>query len=232
MRAPDLEAASAGRSSTRGRRQSEARAAYAFIAPFLAFYGLLKLWPIAYGFWISLHNWDTIGFNITFAGMENYGRALRDRLFVNEWDALVSDPDSALKNYYVAPLPQIGEQPAVWGGSHTYVVPLGANADPARVRAAVEYLKFFWDNNLEWARTGHATVRQSVQDSDEYQALPHRDEYVSFGDNVVFNPTTVWAVGFDQVLHEEVTAALLGEKTAEEALNDAQARLNDVASFQ
>jgi len=151
---------------------------------------------------------------------------------VNEWEALVSDPDSALKNYYVAPQPQIGERPGVWGGSHTYVVPLGANADPARVRAAARYLKFFWDNNLEWARTGHATVRQSVQESDEYQALPHRDEYVSFGDDVVFNPTTVWAVGFDQILHEEVTAALLGQKTAEQALNDAQARLNDVASFQ
>lgn len=151
---------------------------------------------------------------------------------VNEWEALVNDPNSSLKNYYVAPMPQIGDQPAVWGGSHTYVVPLGANADPARVRAAVEYLKFFWDNNLEWARTGHATVRKSIQESDEYQALPHRDEYLSFGDDVVFNPSTTWSVGFDQILHEEVQAALLGQKTPEEALNDAQDRLMDVASFQ
>ena len=151
---------------------------------------------------------------------------------VNEWEALVNDPASSLKNYYVAPMPQIGDQPATWGGSHTYVVPLGANAEPARVRAAVEYLKFFWDNNLEWARTGHATVRISTQESDEYQSLPHRDEYLSFGDDVVFNPSTTWSVGFDQILHEEVQAALLGQKTPEEALNDAQARLNDVASFQ
>jgi multiple sugar transport system permease protein len=82
-----MEAPGGRRSSTRGQRQNEARSAYAFIAPFLAFYGLLKLWPIAYGFWISLHNWDTIGFNITFAGVENYGRALRDRLF---WDAVAN----------------------------------------------------------------------------------------------------------------------------------------------
>lgn len=151
---------------------------------------------------------------------------------VNEWIPLEDDPDSPLNEYYVAPLPQIGDQPAVWGGSHTYVVPLGANADPARVRAAVQYLKFFWDNNLEWTRTGHATVRISTQESDEYQALPHRDEYLAFGDYVVFNPSTVWSVGFDQVLHEEVQAALLGQKTPQQALDDAQSRLNDVASFQ
>jgi multiple sugar transport system substrate-binding protein len=151
---------------------------------------------------------------------------------VNEWEAVVNDPASSFKNYYVAPMPQIGDEPAVWGGSHTFVVPLGANADPARVTAAVRYLKFFWDNNLEWTRTGHATVRTSTQESAEYQALPHRDEYLSFGDHVVFNPSTTWSVGFDQILHEEVQAALLGQKTPEDALNNAQARLMDVASFQ
>ena len=36
------------------------------------------------------------------------------------------------------------------------VVPLGANADSARVQAAVEYIKHFWDHNVDWTRTGHA----------------------------------------------------------------------------
>jgi multiple sugar transport system substrate-binding protein len=151
---------------------------------------------------------------------------------VNEWVGQVNDPSATLKNYYVAPLPQIGPQPANWGGSHTYVVPLGANADPEHVRAAVRYLKYFWDHNLDWTRTGHATVRQSVQSSAEYQSLPHRDEYLAFGDSVAFNPSTIWSVGFDQILHEEVQAALLGQKSPEQALADAQARLMDVASFQ
>jgi hypothetical protein len=33
-------------------------------------------------------------------------------------------------------------------------------------------------------------------------------------------------------MHEEIQAALLGQKSAEQALNDAQARLMDVASLQ
>jgi multiple sugar transport system substrate-binding protein len=150
---------------------------------------------------------------------------------VNEWDAQVADPDAALKRYYVAPFPQIGEQPASWGGSHTFVVPLGANADPERVKAAVGYLKHIWDRNLDWTRTGHATVRQSVAESPEYQALPHHSEYLGFGESATYNPSTLWSVGYDQIMHEEVQAAFLGQKAPEQALADAQARLMDVASF-
>jgi multiple sugar transport system substrate-binding protein len=151
---------------------------------------------------------------------------------VNEWDAQVRDPNAGLKEYWVAPIFQLGSQPGGWGGSHTWVVPLGANADPARVRAAVSYLKHFWDNNLDWTRTGHATVRTSVLDSPEYQALPHKTEYLTYGDTAVFNPATNWSVGYDQIMHEEIQAALLGQKSAEQALGDAQARLMDVASLQ
>lgn len=151
---------------------------------------------------------------------------------VNEFDAQVKDPNAGLKNLYVAPYPQLGDKPAVWGGSHTWVVPLGPNADPERVKAAVQYLKFFYDNQLAWTRTGHASVRQSVLDSAEYQALPHHGEYAAFANQVVYLPKTGWANAFDQILHEEVQAAILDEKTPEQALNDAQARLVDIASFQ
>jgi multiple sugar transport system substrate-binding protein len=151
---------------------------------------------------------------------------------VNEFDAQVRDPDAGLKDLYVAPYPQFGDTPAVWGGSHTWVVPLGPNADPARVRAAVQYIKFFYDNQLAWTRTGHATVRQSVLDSPEYQALPHHDEYAEFANQVVYFPKTGWVTAIDQIMHEEVQAAILGEKTPEQALNDAQSRLVDIASFQ
>jgi hypothetical protein len=42
----------------------------------------------------------------------------------------------------------------------------------------------------------------------------------------------MWSVGYDQIMHEELQAALLGQKSAEQALSDAQARLVDIASFQ
>lgn len=58
---------------------------YLFLAPFFVLYCLLKLWPIAHGFWISLHRWETIGTNVSFVGTANYERILQDRLF---WEAV------------------------------------------------------------------------------------------------------------------------------------------------
>jgi multiple sugar transport system substrate-binding protein len=151
---------------------------------------------------------------------------------VNEWDAQVRDPNAALKNYYVAPMPQLGEQAGTWGGSHTWVVPLGNNADPQRVKAALKYIKHFWDHGVDWTRTGHSTTSQSALESAEYQALPHHTEYLAYADQAVYNPQTTWAAGYDAVIQEEITAALLGNKSPEQALQDIQSRLSDAAMFQ
>ena len=151
---------------------------------------------------------------------------------VNEWDAQVRDPKAALKKYYVAPMPQLGPQPGTWGGSHTFVIPLGANADPARVKAALSYIKYFWDHDLDWTRTGHSTTSKSILNSADYQALPHHAEYLAYADQAVYNPQTTWAGGYDALIQEEVGAVMLGTKTPEQALQDMQSRLTDAADFQ
>lgn len=61
------------------------RAAILFLLPFLLLYVVLKLWPIIYGLWISLHRWSSIGGDPTFVGIQNYQRILYDPLF---WQAL------------------------------------------------------------------------------------------------------------------------------------------------
>ena len=63
------------------RLSSDARAAILFLLPFLVPYVVLKLWPIVHGFWISLHNWSSIGGNPRFVGTQNYERILQDALF-------------------------------------------------------------------------------------------------------------------------------------------------------
>ena len=52
-----------------------------FILPFLILYLVFTFLPILQGFWISLHNWDVIGTNITFVGALNYERLFQDKLF-------------------------------------------------------------------------------------------------------------------------------------------------------
>lgn len=56
-----------------------------FILPFLILYLIFTFLPILQGFWISLHNWDVIGTNISFVGVRNYDRLFNDKLF---WSSL------------------------------------------------------------------------------------------------------------------------------------------------
>ncbi|MET0772581.1 MAG: sugar ABC transporter permease, partial [Candidatus Limnocylindrales bacterium] len=67
------------------RAARDAATAALFLAPFLILYVLLKLWPIVYGFWISLHRWETIGTGARFIGLQNYERVVQDDLF---WQAV------------------------------------------------------------------------------------------------------------------------------------------------
>lgn len=58
---------------------------YAFVLPFLILFIIFTLYPIVQGFWISLHNWELVGTNIQFVGLNNYERLMSDKLF---WSSL------------------------------------------------------------------------------------------------------------------------------------------------
>jgi multiple sugar transport system permease protein len=45
---------------------------YLFLAPFLLIFGTFVLAPAAYGFWMSLHNWDFFLPDRPFVGLQNY----------------------------------------------------------------------------------------------------------------------------------------------------------------
>jgi multiple sugar transport system permease protein len=64
-----------------GRLSRDTRTAILFLLPFLVPYAILKLWPIIHGFWISLHNWSSIGGDPAFVGAQNYQRIFHDPLF-------------------------------------------------------------------------------------------------------------------------------------------------------
>lgn len=151
---------------------------------------------------------------------------------INIFDSQIADGEVALENYYVANFPQLFENGGTFAGSHNWLVPLGQNADPARVQAAVEFIKWLSDNSAVWARVGHGMTRNSVISSDEFASLPHRAEYADMSETVRSVPREVWGNAFWAIVHEEIEAALLGVKTPEVALEDAQARLDDFVLFQ
>ncbi len=67
-----------------------------------------------------------------------------------------------------APVPQIGDQFAVWAGSHQLVM---TSADPAVQTAAACWIKWLSENSVEWAKAGQVPARNSVRLGDELGAL-------------------------------------------------------------
>lgn len=58
------------------------RPAYAlFVLPFVALYATLLLWPLAKGFWISLHDHDLLSDDSFWVGLANYRELLQDEVF-------------------------------------------------------------------------------------------------------------------------------------------------------
>jgi multiple sugar transport system substrate-binding protein len=98
---------------------------------------------------------------------------------VDNYNAQAASGAVALANYRVADVPALMGEAAVWADSHMWVVPMDESRSAEEQEAAVAFLKFLNDNNFQWSRTGHLSVRQSVIDSPEFAALPHREEFAA-----------------------------------------------------
>ncbi|WP_394356538.1 carbohydrate ABC transporter permease [Spiractinospora alimapuensis] len=75
-------------------------APYLFIAPFFIIFGVFNLFPTAFMFHVSLHDWSMIGGNGGFVGWANYAFLLTDTKF---WNALLN----TLAIFVIAVVPQL-----------------------------------------------------------------------------------------------------------------------------
>ncbi|WP_438749102.1 extracellular solute-binding protein [Pararhizobium sp. O133] len=107
---------------------------------------------------------------------------------VDNYDTQAKSGKVALKDYRVANVPQIYAKPAVWADSHMWVIPKDDGRTAEKTEAALAFLKFLNDNNFQWSRTGHLSVRQSVLNSEEFKALPHRAEFADTTKNATALP--------------------------------------------
>jgi multiple sugar transport system substrate-binding protein len=107
---------------------------------------------------------------------------------VDNYNSQAAGGKVALKNYSVANVPQLYAKPAVWADSHMWVIPKDDSRSAEETQAALAFLKFLNDNNFQWSRTGHLSVRQSVLNSEEFKALPHRSEFADTAKNATALP--------------------------------------------
>ncbi|MDT3376278.1 extracellular solute-binding protein [Labrys neptuniae] len=149
---------------------------------------------------------------------------------VDTYDQESKKSGAPLSNgYAVVPFPQLYPgSPRVWADGHSWVV-LKADLSDAQRKSAYEFLKFLWDNDFQWARTGHLPIRRSVADSAEFKALPHRADLAPLTTNGAARPAAVKRqFAIQEIENDEVTAGVTGDKEIDAALADAQSRINEL----
>lgn len=73
---------------------------YLYISPFFLLFALTGLFPLLYTGWVSLHNWNLIGGQGKFIGMENFGFVLGQPYF---WNAV----GNTLSIFLLSSVPQV-----------------------------------------------------------------------------------------------------------------------------
>lgn len=78
------------------------------------------------------------------------------------------------ENFGAAPAPQLGTHKAVFGGSHVLALPKVMVKDPQVMKAAMTWVKYLWDNAIDWYAAGQTPARKSIAESKELkEKLPH-----------------------------------------------------------
>ncbi len=139
---------------------------------------------------------------------------------VNEYDR------SATFDYRALTFPTLYDEPAVWANSHTWVVPVQEDADPARYRAALEYAAFMSDHSEAWAlNTGHLSPRKSVLESDSYRDAPQRAGYAQTADIASLVPQINGWQGAEDALARALETVWLSGASVDDALAQAQSQV-------
>jgi multiple sugar transport system substrate-binding protein len=121
-------------------------------------------------------------------------------------------------------VPQIGDQPAVWAGSHQLALPAQPDEDPCRDAAAAIFIKYLLDNSVEWARAGQIPANNNVRSSDEFLAVEPQASIAPSVENAIFPPSVPGITDAFGPLEQAVSAVMAGTAT------DIQAALDEAAT--
>ncbi|MGE4465315.1 ABC transporter substrate-binding protein [Sphaerochaeta sp.] len=131
-------------------------------------------------------------------------------------------------NFAAAPLPPIMGKEAAWAGSHTLAIPVQKNQDPARVEAAITFIKWMTSHGEMWAKAGHIPTRKSVAEKAEMQALPYRADYAAAAAFALPTPRTPAWEEIYGTLSDKLEYAVTKNQNPKVALADMEQTVKDI----
>lgn len=130
----------------------------------------------------------------------------------------INDLTTAGTPFALAPMPTIGDEPAVWANSHHFYLPRQASPNDDKVNAAKVFIAWMSEHSAEWAQSGMIPARKSVREEGALDGLVQAPIAEQI-DNMRFLPP-IPGVGSVQAETLEVAVAngVLGKNSPEEAL--------------
>ena len=136
------------------------------------------------------------------------------------WDGIwqINDLTASGLPFAAAPLPTIGDEPAVWANSHNFFIPRRTDNDNDKLTAAQVFIAWMSEHSEDWAQSGMIPARLSVRDSGVLEGTMQAAIAEQI-DNMRFLPA-VPGVGSVQAetLEIAVSDAILGKSSPQEAL--------------
>jgi multiple sugar transport system substrate-binding protein len=148
---------------------------------------------------------------------------------IGPYDAEAGTPGRPLYHgYAVVPYPRLWGHDAAFVDGHSWVMPRRSRT-PAQLGAIGRFLRFIAAHNFDWTRTGQLPAFQAVLALPQFQALPHRRDIAAMAATGGQLPDYVQRQSAIQgLIGEELEAAVTGTKPVDQALADAERRVNEL----
>ncbi len=160
-----------------------------------------------------------------------------EALFINDkaayhlngvW-AMAVYPDTEGLDFGVTQVPAIeGSKHYTWGDSHAIIFPRAPKQDKEKQQAAVTFAKWVVEHSYEWAKAGHLPVIKKVLESDEFLALPMREDYLEAAANAVLAPSVIGWSEFREEMWEICQKMVIGDLTEKEAAEELFKKANSI----
>ncbi|HEY5806397.1 MAG TPA: extracellular solute-binding protein [Povalibacter sp.] len=149
---------------------------------------------------------------------------------IGDFDAESHRPGRPLYNgYTVRTYPQLyAGRDATFADGHAWVMPKKKRT-PQQREAVFRFLKFFADHDFDWSRTGHLPAFTAVIDSEQFNALPYRQNIAKLATiGTPLPPDIQRQFTVQDLIGEELASAITGHKSIDASLADAEQRVNEL----
>ena len=131
--------------------------------------------------------------------------------------------------YTVKPYPMLyGHKQTAYVDGHAWVMPKRERT-PEQREAVIRLMKFLQQRDYDWSRTGHLPTQADIARSPQYLGLPHRNGIVALATVGQTLPAGVERqIAIQDIIGDEMASAITGHKPIDQALKDAEHRVNDL----